>query len=40
MFLVWIATNKHQIEKIGEKTHVFFPGSHQEDLEFLMKAVS
>jgi hypothetical protein len=40
MFLVWIATNKHQIEKIGEQTHGFFPGLHQEDLKFLMKAVS
>jgi hypothetical protein len=29
MFLVWIATNKHQIEKIGEQTHVSFPGSHR-----------
>jgi hypothetical protein len=40
MFLVWIATNKHQIEKIGEQTHEQTPGSHQEDLKFLMKAVS
>jgi hypothetical protein len=40
MFLVWIATNKHQIEKIGEQTHGLFPGLHQEDLKFLMKAVS